>query len=101
VARSPIDGDALRWARELGRTRRDELARAVGVKADRIDEFESKDGQPTLQQLTLIATKFDRPLGFFFAPPPTEPDAPRTADFRGKALVVFRFRTQRSRTIEV
>jgi len=54
------------------------------VKPERIDAFESEEGQPAFRQLTLMATKLDRPLGFFFAPAPVEPDVPETADFRGR-----------------
>ncbi len=39
---------------------------------------------PTFRQLTLIGAKLDRPLGFFFAPPPEQPDVPETADFRDR-----------------
>lgn len=85
MARAPIDGDTLQWARQLGRVERQDLATAVGVKPDRIDEFEAGTSSPTFRQLTLIASKLDRPLGFFFAPPPAQSDVPETADFRGQA----------------
>lgn len=84
VARAPIDGGTLRWARELGRVTHDDLAKAVGVKPERIDEFETGESRPTFRQLALIATKLDRPLGFFFASAPATPDVPETADFRGR-----------------
>lgn len=85
MARAPIDGGTLQWARELGRVTRDDLAKAVGVRPERVYEFESGESRPTFRQLTLIATKLDRPLGFFFAPAPERPDVPETADFRGRA----------------
>ena len=85
MARAPINGDTLLWARELGRMTREELAKAVGVSPERVAEFESGLSQPTFRQLTLLATKLDRPLGFFFAPAPRHPDVPETADFRGRA----------------
>lgn len=84
MARAPIDGDTLQWARELGRVTLDDLAKAVGVKPERVEEFESGTTRPTFRQLTLIASKLDRPLGFFFAPAPASPDVPETADFRGR-----------------
>ena len=84
MARAPIDGDTLRWARELGRVSQEDLAKALGVKPESIDAFESEERQPTFRQLTLLATKLDRPLGFFFAPAPAEPDVPEAADFRGR-----------------
>lgn len=85
MARAPIDGSTLQWARELGRVTREDLAKAVGIKPERVDEFESGASHPTFRQLTLIANKLDRPLGFFFAPAPENPDVPETADFRGRA----------------
>lgn len=84
MARAPINGETLQWARELGRVTLTDLAKAVGVKPERIDEFETGESRPTFRQLTLIATKLDRPLGFFFAPAPSAPDVPETADFRGR-----------------
>lgn len=84
MARAPIDGGTLLWARELGRVTREDLAKAVGVKPERVADFESGESYPTFRQLTLIAGKLDRPLGFFFAPAPSDPDVPETADFRGR-----------------
>ncbi|WP_309132995.1 hypothetical protein [Brevibacterium sp.] len=49
MARAPIDGSTLRWARELGRVPREELAKALGVEPERIDAFESEEGQPTFR----------------------------------------------------
>lgn len=85
MARAPINGSTLSWAREVSRVGRGDLASAVGVRPERIEEFEAGTAQPTFRQLTLIATKLDRPLGFFFAPAPEAPDVPETADFRGRA----------------
>lgn len=85
MARAPIDPSAMTWARETSRVTVDDLARAMNVKPSRVIEFESGDAEPTFRQLTLMAGKLDRPLGFFFAPPPAESDVPDTADFRGRA----------------
>lgn len=85
MARAPINPLALTWAREVNHVNKEDLAHAVGVKPDRVEEFESGDALPTFRQLTLLATKLDRPLGFFFAAPPAVPDVPDTADFRGRA----------------
>ncbi len=83
MARAPINGSTLQWAREAMLVERDELARAVGTSEARIVEFESGAAKPTLRQLESIATKLDRTLAFFFTPPPAESDVPSTADFRG------------------
>lgn len=84
MARAPIDPTALTWAREVGHLEVSELARALNVKPSRVVEFEAGSARPTFRQLTLMAGKLDRPLGFFFAPPPAVPDVPETADFRGR-----------------
>ncbi|MGO1311335.1 MAG: ImmA/IrrE family metallo-endopeptidase [Brevibacterium aurantiacum] len=85
TTRVPINPDALSWAREVSRVAADELAKALNVKPGRVTEFEGGDALPTFRQLTLMAAKLDRPLGFFFAPPPAAPDVPEAADFRGRA----------------
>jgi len=63
----------------------EDLAKALNVKPARVEEFEGGDARPTFRQLGLLAAKLDRPLGFFFAPPPERPDLSETADFRGRA----------------
>lgn len=85
MARAPINPSALEWAREVSHVTAEELAKALNVKPERVAEFEGGDALPTFRQLTLMAGKLDRPLGFFFAPPPPVPDVPETADFRGRA----------------
>lgn len=85
MARAPIDPSALTWARKVSHVTAEELAKALSVKVERVAEFEGGDALPTFRQLTLMAAKLDRPLGFFFAPPPAVPDVPGTADFRGRA----------------
>ena len=82
MARAPINGSTLRWARETMFVERGELARAAGTSEGRIAEFETGDARPTLRQLENIANKLDRTLAFFFTDPPDEPDVPETADFR-------------------
>lgn len=84
AARAPINPATLTWAREVSRVTVEELAKALNVKPGRVSEFEGGDALPTFRQLTLLAAKLDRPLGFFFAPPPAAPDVPETADFRGR-----------------
>lgn len=81
MARAPINGSTLRWAREAMFIERGELARAAGTSEGRIAEFEAGDTRPTLRQLEDIANKLDRTLAFFFTDPPGELDVPETADF--------------------
>lgn len=82
MARAPINGSTLRWAREAMFVERGELARAAGTSEGRIAEFEAGDARPTLRQLENIANKLDRTPAFFFTDPPDESDVPETADFR-------------------
>lgn len=84
MARAPINPVALVWARDISHVTVEELAKALNVKAGRVTEFERGNALPTFRQLTLMAAKLDRPLGFFFAPPPAAADVPETADFRGR-----------------
>lgn len=84
MARAPINPVALTWARDVSHVSVDELAAALNVKPGRVTEFEGGDALPTFRQLTLMAAKLDRPLGFFFAPPPAAADISETADFRGR-----------------
>ena len=82
MARAPINGSTLRWARETMFVERGELARAAHTSEGRIAEFEAGDTRPTLRQLEIIANKLDRTIAFFFTDPPDESDVPETADFR-------------------
>lgn len=84
AARAPIHPAALTWAREVGHVTVEDLAKALNVKPSRVIAFEDGDARPTFRQLTLLAAKLDRPLGFFFAEPPERPDVPHAADFRGR-----------------
>lgn len=82
LARAPINGSTLQWAREAMLVERDELAKAADTSEERIIEFEKGETRPTLRQLEKIAKKLDRTLAFFFTVPPSESDVPATADFR-------------------
>ena len=46
MARAPINGSTLRWARETMFIERDELARATGTGEGRTAEFEAGDARP-------------------------------------------------------
>lgn len=83
MTRVPIDPRTVRWAREVGRMTRGDLATRLGVSSERVVEIESGVTEPTFRQLTLIADALDRPLGFFCVEPPPASDVPLTVDFRG------------------
>ena len=82
--RVPINPDALRWAREVARLDPEALARAAGVSAARLAEFEAGNLEPTYNQATALAKKLDRTIPFLMVPPPEVPDVPQTVDFRDR-----------------
>ncbi|KFC52282.1 hypothetical protein GY12_07085 [Micrococcus luteus] len=84
MARAPINGATLTWARSVMHLDVQDVASAAGTTLERTLAFESGDEQPTLKQLEKIAKKLDRTMAFFFAPPPTSTDVPQTPDFRGR-----------------
>lgn len=84
MARAPINGATLTWARSVMHLDAQDVASAAGTTLERTLAFESGDKQPTLKQLEKIAKKLDRTMAFFFAPPPTSTDVPQTPDFRGR-----------------
>lgn len=84
MARAPINGATLTWARSVMHLDAQDVASAAGTTLERTLAFESGDEQPTLKQLEKIAKKLDRTMAFFFAPPPTSTDVPQTPDFRGR-----------------
>lgn len=83
MARAPINGSTLKWARESLHMEREELGSSANLSADRISEIEEGE-QPTFKQLLKLAVKLDRSAAFFFAPPPDVSDTPETVDFRGR-----------------
>lgn len=84
MVRAPIHGPTLNWARTEMNLSPDELATVIGSTAERIRGFETEETQPTLKQLEKIASKLDRTVAFFFAPPPQRSDVPKAPDFRGR-----------------
>ncbi|HVX08063.1 helix-turn-helix transcriptional regulator, partial [Humibacter sp.] len=59
--RVPIQGDTLRWARELAWFDTVEVGKAAGVSAAQVEAFEAGEVEPTYRQLTLLSKKLDRP----------------------------------------
>lgn len=84
MARAPINGATLTWARSVMNLDAQDVASAAGTSLERTLAFESGDEMPTLKQLEKIAKKLDRTMAFFFAPPPASTDIPQTPDFRGR-----------------
>lgn len=70
----------LRWARERARLEVDELARKVGVRPERVAEWETS-GKITLAQADKVAHRTYTPVGFLYLDEPPEDRLP-ISDFR-------------------
>jgi Zn-dependent peptidase ImmA (M78 family)/DNA-binding XRE family transcriptional regulator len=60
----------LVWARETAGVSVDEAARRIGVKPERVAEWEAGRASPTLVQLRHAAEAYNRPLGALLLPAP-------------------------------
>ena len=72
----------LRWARETSGLATDEAANKIGVKPERLAEWEEGTLRPTVAQLRKAANVYKRPLAVFFLGDPPVQSAP-LHDFRG------------------
>ncbi|MCT2997401.1 helix-turn-helix domain-containing protein [Propionibacterium freudenreichii] len=81
--RMPINGNTLKWARDVLDMDQETLGKAANLKPERIGEFEAGTAQPTLNQAKALAKRLDRSVAFLLAPPPQASDVPKTVDFRG------------------
>ena len=64
----------LRWARETSGLTAGEAAKKIGVKPERLAEWEEGTLRPTVAQLRKAASVYKRPLAvFFFGDPPVQP----------------------------
>lgn len=84
MARAPINGATLAWARAAMRLEPEDIAKAAGTTLEKARGFESEEVEPTLRQLEKIAKKLDRTMAFFFTAPPAAVDVPDAPDFRGR-----------------
>lgn len=73
----------LRWARERAELEPSELARRVGLRVRRVQEWE-ETGELALSHLERLAEKTHTPIGFLFLDEPPELGLP-VADFRSRA----------------
>ena len=76
-----LQPDVLRWARQRAHYDPDTLARKIGVKSERVVEWE-RSGRLTSTQADKLAHHTHTPLGFLFLPEPPEERLP-IPDFRG------------------
>ncbi len=74
----------FRWARESVGLSLPVAAKRIGVKSDKLEEWEQKAALPTPRQLERAADVYKRPVATFFLPTqPEEPPLP--VDFRSAA----------------
>lgn len=76
-----IEPSVLVWARKSAGYDTEEVAKALGLKRDKINRWELGEERPTLSRLEKLATKYKRPLAVFFLPKPPE-EKPLPKDFR-------------------
>lgn len=82
TTRAKVNPDVLRWARELGGFTIEDIAKATNTKAERVEQWEAGQSQPTLNQLREIAWRLRRPPAFFFRREAPRPDLPQPPDYR-------------------
>lgn len=75
-----LQPEVLSWARERSGLEIEKLAHKVGVKPERVQEWEEY-GQITLSQVDKIAHHTHTPLGFLYLPEPVDDRLP-ISDFR-------------------
>jgi transcriptional regulator with XRE-family HTH domain len=78
--RIALQPEVLRWARERSGLEVEKLARKVGVKPERVQDWE-QSGQITLSQVDKLAHHTRTPLGFLYLPEPVDDRLP-ISDFR-------------------
>jgi Zn-dependent peptidase ImmA (M78 family)/transcriptional regulator with XRE-family HTH domain len=70
----PVSAAVLVWARTESGYPLEQVADKLGVKAERLGEWESGERQPTMRQIESLARIYHRPLSLFFLPnPPAVP----------------------------
>ncbi len=74
-------GSVLVWARVESGYDPERVAKRLGVKPERVAEWEAGELVPTMRQLESLAKFYHRPLGIFFRPKPPVM-APLAAEYR-------------------
>jgi Zn-dependent peptidase ImmA (M78 family)/transcriptional regulator with XRE-family HTH domain len=82
TTRAKVNPEVLRWARELGGFTIENIAKVTNTKPERVEQWESGDAQPTMNQLREIAWRLRRPPAFFFRREVPLPDLPQPPDYR-------------------
>ena len=110
--RADINPDLLTWAREESGHAPDVVAKRLGVRAERLAEWERGDRKPTVRQVQDLANYYHRPFGVFFLPqrptiPPLAAEYRRLADVRPGVespefrLALRQMSRRRERTLEL
>jgi Zn-dependent peptidase ImmA (M78 family)/DNA-binding XRE family transcriptional regulator len=76
-----VDPRLLVWARASSGFDADTAAKKVGVKGERLQEWESGTARPTIKQLRRLAHVYKRPIAVFYLPEPPA-DFPIPKDYR-------------------
>jgi Zn-dependent peptidase ImmA (M78 family)/transcriptional regulator with XRE-family HTH domain len=76
-----VEPAMLVWARETASLTQKEVAHALGMPVERIEEWERGDDSPTVNQLSRLAERCKRPLSVFYLPEPPR-DFQALRDFR-------------------
>lgn len=81
--RVPVQPAVLHWARESASLDISTAAQRLGVKPERIQQWEAGDQSPTIGQVRKMADVYARPLAALFLPEPLAEDVRRELpDFR-------------------
>jgi Zn-dependent peptidase ImmA (M78 family) len=80
-----ISPDLFRWARESIGLSVAVAAKRIGVRPDKLEEWEGEQALPTPRQLEKAADAYKRPVASFFLPVPPE-ELPLPIDFRSPNL---------------
>lgn len=87
LSRIAVTPEVLQWARVTAGMDVDTAASRIGVKAERLREWETGKKDPTIKQLRSMSDAYDRPLAaLFMTEPPEEDDRRSLPDFRRPAV---------------
>lgn len=83
VVRLSVEPSVLRWARETAGLDAATAAARIGVKPDRVEQWEEATLAPTINQIRAMADTYARPLAtLFMAEPPADDVKRDLPDFR-------------------
>ena len=83
VVRLSVEPSVLRWARETAGLDVATAAARIGVKQDKVEQWEEASLAPTINQIRTMADAYARPLATLFMPEPPADDVKRDLpDFR-------------------